>query len=126
VRGIAAKKLLGSKGVRFRPKGRSIHPAMREFKRLFPQGTPFELAVRTEASVSFCDRVLRGVQQPGAPMLEALLRSDVGREMLIAVMGDARPPWWKGYRRHLTISELRRAQADHQRRIEALELEAAE
>lgn len=121
-----ANRRTGHLAGKSRPNGRSISAAMREFKRLFPTQTAVELVLRTGADIRHCERCLTGRRDLGGKFQQKLLQSDVGREILIALMGDAAPAWWRGYRRHLKISELRRAQADHQRRIEALESEAAE
>lgn len=105
---------------------RSIHPAMRVFKELFPQKPAFELALLTGASLSFCEKVLSGAHQPGPDMLVALLQSDVGREILIALMADAKPAWWKGFRRHLELAELVKNQARLGASIEKMQREMAE
>lgn len=122
-----SKKQTASKGGVSRTKVRSIHPAMRVFKGVYPQaGAPYELALRTKASISFCEKVLDGRQQPGGPMLIALLQSDVGRNILIALMGDAKPTWWKGFRRSLELADLVRNQARNQADIEKMQREMAE
>ncbi len=124
----ATKSRPAAKGGVSRTKVRTIHPAMQIFRGLFPQkgAAPFELAVRTRASASFCEKVLDGRQQPGAPMLVALLRSDVGREILIALMGDATPAWWRGFRRHLELAQLVKNQARLGASIEKMQREMAE
>ncbi|NEU95076.1 hypothetical protein [Bradyrhizobium uaiense] len=104
----------------------SIHPAIAAFKRIFPQSTAARLHLQTGASLSFCDKVLSGAKQPGAPMLEALLRSDVGKDVLIAVMGAAKPAWWVGYRRHLELSELVKAESHLRKQIEAMQRDIAD
>ena len=71
--------------------GGSIHPAMQVFKALFPQKTALELALRTGADLSHCERCLAGTRELGAGFQQKLLQSDVGREILIALMGDAKP-----------------------------------
>jgi len=107
------------------PKRGSISHAMLEFKRLFPQKTALELALRTGADVSHCERCLAGRRELGAGFQQRLLQSDVGREILIVLMGDARPKWWVGFRRHLRLAELVRNQARTQASIEAMQREFA-
>lgn len=124
-----AKKPSGPKYGRIHLKVRSIHPAMRAFKALFANKNkklPTELELRTGASRSFCEKVLSGALQPGEPMITALLQSDVGDEILTALMGAARPRWWRGFRRSLDLAALVRAQARTQDAIEKMQREMAE
>jgi hypothetical protein len=121
-----SKTPVPSKGSGIRIKGKSIHPAIAAFKTVFPQGAAAELTVRTRASFSYCEKVLAGIQQPGERMITALLRSDVGREILIALVGDAKPTWWVGFSRHLQLAALVKAAAQTQKSIEAMQREMAE
>lgn len=104
------------------PKGGKISPILRKFREKFPRKTALELALRTGADVKHCEKCLAGTRDLGAGFQQELLRSDdFGKDALIALMGDCSAPWWKAYRRHLAISELRSTQAATQRRLEVLE-----
>jgi hypothetical protein len=109
-----------------RPNGRSISPALAMFARTFPRQTAIELALRTGADTRHCERCLAGTRELGSAFQTRLLQSDVGREMLIALMGDAKPKWWVGFRRHLALAELVKTQAQTQASIEAMQRELAE
>jgi hypothetical protein len=58
--------------------------------------------------------------------LIALLRSDLGRDVLFALMGDASPDWFTRYRKQLDVNAVRRQLAESQRLIEQLQREASE
>jgi len=107
---------------------RQVHPAIVEFKRLHVGRGVAAKALHelTKASLSFCEKVLAGSLQPGADMLVSLLQSDVGREVLIAIMGEARPKWWASFRKNLEIADALRAQAELARKIEAMQREMGE
>lgn len=104
------------------PKGGSISPLMEKFMKRFPHKTAVELALRTGADVKHCEKCLSGTRSLGAEFQAELLRSDFGKDALITLMGDSRAPWWRGFRRHLEISELRRRQSETEKRLAALEL----
>jgi hypothetical protein len=123
---IQSKSVTGQGAGKTRPAGRSISPAMREFKRIFPQQAALELAIITGADVRHCERCLSGHRDLGSKFQQRLLQSDVGREILIALMGDAKPRWWKGFRRHLDLADLVKAQARTQVAIEKMQREMAE
>lgn len=120
-----SKSAPAPKGGKPPPKGRRIHSAMAAFHAAYPNSTAAHLAVFSGASMSFCEKVLSGAKQPGAPMLEALLRSDVGKQALIAIMGAARPAWWVGFSKHLTLARLVKAQEQLRAEIEAAQRDMA-
>lgn len=111
---------------KYPPTGGSISPVIRCFRELFPQGTVSELAYRTGADVKHCEKCLRGTRELGAGFQQKLLQSDVGKQILIALMGEARPPWWIGFRRHLKLAELVKEQARTRDAIEAMQRELAQ
>lgn len=53
--------------------------------------------------------------------LAALLRGEEGLDFLVAVMGDARPIWWRWALKVLAIAAVRRRQAEDQQLIMRLE-----
>ncbi|QPF86998.1 hypothetical protein IC762_12160 [Bradyrhizobium genosp. L] len=55
--------------------------------------------------------------------LAALLRSDAGLEVLEAIIGQAKPRWWKQFARTIEISRVRKAQDEARLRLERLERE---
>lgn len=106
--------------------GGSISSVIVCFRELFPQKTALELALRTGANISHCERCLAGSRELGSGFQAKLLQSDVGREILIALMGNAKPKWWVGFRRHLDLAQLVKVQAQTQASIEAMQRELAE
>lgn len=54
--------------------------------------------------------------------LAALLRSDAGFAILENIMGDAKPVWWRRFKKSVALSTLRAEQAAQRKRIEQLEL----
>lgn len=116
-----AKSPSRQKAGRIPPKGGSISPILRKFKDLHPHKTAVRLALITGADVKHCEKCLAGTRELGAAFQAELLRSDFGKDALIALMGNSRAAWWRGLRRLLEISELRDMQAATQKRLEALE-----
>lgn len=94
---------------------------MADFRKAYPVNTPAHLAAFTGADIKHCEKCLGGKANLGAGFQAALLHSDFGKRALIAIMGDSRQTWWRGFRRHLAISELRQTQIETQRRLAALE-----
>lgn len=96
---------------------------MRVARSLWPTKTALELARHTEASERLCRYWLANRYSLSADDLAALLRTDHGLSVLEAVMGDARPKWWRRFKRASSLAALRQEQAEHQKKIEQLELE---
>lgn len=119
--GKSAKSTTRQKAGGFPPKGGSISPLMRKFRERYPQKTAVMLALMTGADVKHCEKCLAGTRELGSAYQAELLRSDFGRDALTVLMGNSRAVWWRGFRRQLEISELRRVQTEAQRRLEALE-----
>jgi hypothetical protein len=103
------------------PGGGSISPMLLTFQRIFENKTALELALRTGADLKHCEKCLAGTRSLGSEFQQRLLQSDVGREILIALMGDAKPAWWVSLQRQMTLSDLRRSLAEQKRQIEHLE-----
>lgn len=121
------------KGGKSRTKGREIHPTILIFKSLFLGKNPRAsvlagLEVATGASRSFCEKVLDGRKQPGAAMLEALIRSEFGAQIALGIArgGGHSPAWARGFARHLELAELVEAQRLHALQIEKLQRELFE
>ncbi|MGY3689972.1 hypothetical protein ACVIGA_000052 [Bradyrhizobium sp. USDA 3240] len=116
-----AKKRTGQLAGQKRPAGRTIAPAMQVFRRLFPHQTAAELAIRTGAEIRHCERCLAGDRDLGSAFQAKLLQSDVGDKILDAIMGEARPAWWVGFKKQLELSKLVKAQAELGRQIESMQ-----
>lgn len=104
---------------------RSISPVMRKFKQLFPKYTAAELMKRTGAKFSHCEKVVTGKRELGSLFQQKLLQSDVGKPILIVIMGESKADWWVGFHRHLKLADLVKAQARTQASIEAVQRELA-
>lgn len=89
----------------------------------FPQKTALQLQLRTDANQRTAERWLSGESEISATALVDLLRSDIGRDVLGALMKGSQEKWWRSFERHLDISDLLRAQAEQQRRLEQLQRE---
>jgi hypothetical protein len=96
------------------------------FRRIWPDRTASELATRTGVSPRAAEYWLSRRSGVSADALAALLRSEEGFEILEALLGDARPAWWRSFKRHVEIAELRRRQEQQRALLERLEREAAE
>lgn len=100
---------------------RSISPIIQKFQDEFPAKTALELALRTGASVSQCEKVLEGKRTLGGEFMEALLASDFGGAAVDVIARSSAAPWAKDYLRQRELSALRREHADHAARIRSLE-----
>lgn len=96
---------------------------MRVAKTLWPRKTAAELSVRTGTQLRACEYWLSRKTEMSADALVSLLRSEEGLDILEAIIGEARPTWWKNFARTIELSRLRKAQDDHRRRLERLELD---
>lgn len=74
---------------------------------LWPSKADIELAARTDASPRMARYWLAERYDLSADHLAALLRSDDGLKFLEAIMGDARPKWWRRYKRQVGIANMR-------------------
>jgi hypothetical protein len=61
---------------------------------------------------------LAGTREFTAAELAVLLRQERGRELLVAIMGDAEPAWWVDFQRQMTINGARKKAARLQRELE--------
>lgn len=113
-----SNRRVAPKGGKFRTKGRKIHPAIAAFLVLSPGKKPAaRLEDLTGASRSFCEKVIDGRKQPGAAMLGALIQSDIGDRVALAIAAGAEvaPAWTRRVRRQLDLAaaseQLKHAQA---------------
>ncbi|MCK1407633.1 hypothetical protein [Bradyrhizobium sp. 76] len=84
------------------------------------------LHIMTDVPVSTCEKLLSGQRGESSETLIAFLRSDLGRDVLFALMGDARPAWFTRYRKQLDVNAARRQLEQSMRAIEQLQREASE
>ncbi|MFT4115452.1 hypothetical protein [Bradyrhizobium sp.] len=92
-----------------------------------PKAKPAQhLNILTDVPISTCEKLLAGQRGESAETLIAFLRSDLGRDVLFALMGDARPAWFVRYCKQLDVNAARRQLAESQRLIEQLQREASE
>lgn len=102
---------------------RSIDAVIVAAQRLWPRKTAAELSVRTGNGVRACEYWLARRSDLSADALAALLRSDAGLEFLEAIIGDAKPTWWRQFARTIEMSRLRKQQDESRKRLERLELD---
>src|SRR4051812_20169270 len=108
----------------FRENGKTLPTnsvVMRVVQSLWPKKADMVLADKTGASDRLCRYWIENKYSLGADHLAALLRSDEGFQILEAVIGDARPVWWRSFKRSVRRAELRRQQAEILKAIEANE-----
>lgn len=98
---------------------------MQRAQDLWPRARRKELARRAEVSVRAVDHWQAGTRTLSADVIARLLRSEDGLHFLAAIMGDARPRWWRAFHEHLVIADARRLQSAAKRRLqEALNADA--
>jgi hypothetical protein len=103
-----------------RPLTRTI---LRVCVQLWPYKTGSELSSRLGLSDRACRQILAEKAGLTAEALAALLRTDDGYEFLATLMGDAKPKWWRRFKRQMAFADVRRLQDEARARLEALERE---
>lgn len=88
---------------------------------IWPLKCKDNLRFHTRASDRMIQYWLANKYSLSATDLANLLRSDEGFKILEALIGDAQPAWWAGFKRSVKRSELRRRQAQLAKEIEANE-----
>lgn len=83
--------------------------------------------MRLAALTGATDRTARNwlslKREISADALAALLRTEDGLQILEAVMGDARPAWWRRVKRASQLATLRSSIAKQEQAIRQLELD---
>lgn len=102
---------------------RTIDAVMRAAQRLWPRKTAAELSIRSGVSVRACEYWLSRKTDMSADALASLLRSDAGLDVLEAIIGDAKPKWWKQFALTIEISKARKQQEQTRARLERMERE---
>ncbi|WP_244434345.1 hypothetical protein [Agrobacterium tumefaciens] len=90
-------------------------------RRLWPSKTAINLASRADISERAAKLWLEGRTEPGADSLVALLRSDVGFELLQELMEGSGTRWWEQFGRAVRIAEHSDRLDWHRREIERLQ-----
>jgi hypothetical protein len=96
---------------------RSFSAIILVLRNIFPVKTDLELALRTGVSQRSAERWLSGANVMTAESLADLLRSDIGGELLGALMEGSTAPWWRDFRRHLDVARLAKSHADTGRKL---------
>lgn len=97
-----------------------ISPVMQKVRELLPDAkSAFHLHILTDAPLSTCQKMLSGDRPENLELITALLRSEHGREVLFALMGDANPAWFAKYRGQLKAVEARQMAEAAMRAAEA-------
>jgi hypothetical protein len=94
---------------------------MDELRLIYRHNLPVEISARSGRSVRVVERWLSGQGAPDSEALAALLNSDIGDRLWLALTRSSPHPWRKRLSRQIEISELRDQQRDTARRLEALE-----
>lgn len=131
--GKVAARAENAKSARFRIRNQKgeirnqISPVMQIVKSLLPaQKAAQHLALLIDEPLGNCQKLLSGDRVENTRQLTALLQSDLGKDVLFALMDGARPGWFAKYAKQLEINEARRHVKESMRRIDALQDEASE
>ncbi|HWW46569.1 MAG TPA: hypothetical protein VNZ94_01865 [Xanthobacteraceae bacterium] len=93
-----------------------ISPAMQKVRdSLPPHKSAYHLHILTDQPLSTCQKMLTGGRAENLEMITALLRSEMGREVLFALMGDAQPAWFVRYSKQLDVERARKMLRDLER-----------
>ena len=92
------------------PKNWANALVMRAARAVWPSKTDMALMAKTKRSDRTCRYWLENKYSLGADDLVLLLRTDEGIQFLEAIMGDAKPIWWRDFKRSVKRAELRRQQ----------------
>lgn len=95
-------------------------------KDLYPRKPTTHVAALCGVSTRAVEHWFSGRRDPSADALVAMLRSEIGGQVLAAIMGDAKPKWWTRHRRTVSLAALRKAQEEQRILIERMERESAE
>lgn len=106
--------------------GVQLNSAVMQISRdVWPVKTSQYLADLTGYSVRSCEYWLSGSRVIPGDALAALLRSEQGRDFLVAVMADNTPRWWLRLKAWLSAIDLAAEQAKHRRKLRELLDDAA-
>lgn len=100
---------------------RWFEPVLAELAEIFPTKLAQELALRAGRSQRVCEFWISGRSAPDGGAMAALLNSDIGDRVHLALTADCKHAWADNNRAVHEISKLRKQQADAERRLKALE-----
>jgi len=100
------------------PKNWANSLVMRAVRAVWPTKTDMALMAKTKRSDRTCRYWLENKYSLGADDLVLLLHTDEGIQILEAVMGDAKPVWWRDFKRSVKRAELRRQQKAIQKALD--------
>ncbi len=99
---------------------------MRLARVLWPAKTDLELAAITKTSDRTCRYWLSRKTDLSADALVELLRSEHGLKFIEAIIGDAKPTWWRAFKRSTDLALLRQRHEEIRRELERVEREFGE
>lgn len=79
------------------------------FREIFPRKTWAAVADMLGLEERTAKHRLRGTRRFSDDEIAELLRSEDGLKFLAAIMGDAKPRWWRGFLAHIAAGNARRA-----------------
>lgn len=99
----------------------SVMQAVLSFCRVKERKPVSEIRVATRASDRMIQYWLENKYSLGTDDLANLLRSDAGFAILENIIGDAKPVWWRDFKRSVKRAEVRREQKRLQAEIDSIE-----
>lgn len=99
----------------------SVMQAVRNFCSLKSKKPLDEIRAATRASDRMIQYWLSNKYSISADALADLLRTDAGFAILENIIGEARPAWWRDFRRSVKRAEVRRQQALLQKEIDRID-----
>lgn len=93
---------------------------MQKARSLWPTKTASQLVANAGVSERAAKYWLSQKRGFSADALANLLRSDYGLEFLEAIIGDAKPVWWKQFRRQVRAGNLKRELRELQQQLDAI------
>lgn len=95
-------------------------------RRLWPNKTARHLSSRAGVTHRSAEYWLCGQTGMSADALTELLRSDVGLDVLQAIMGQAKPTWWVSFSNRVRLGQLAADAEENMRAIEVLRARLAD
>jgi hypothetical protein len=102
---------------------RYFQPVIDELGLIFPKKLAQVLALHSGKSQRVCELWLEGKTAPGGDALAALICSEIGDTVLLALTKGCDHAWLRNIRTTNEIAKLRRQQRDSAARLASLELE---
>ena len=98
---------------------------MQKTRDVWPVKTALHLSEITGYSTRACEAWLAGKAVLPSDALAELMRSEQGRDFLVAVLADSTPRWWLRLKAWLSAVDLAVEQAKHRRKLRKLLDDAA-